>query len=149
MFRQKKIARNQKLLAMYRALLAEYLRQEKAWDKTQVPEFLSTGVMLLRREITDIKGKLRGWKVVVLDEQDDDGPSNEIAREVLHQQKLLDIHRTTLLTYLKQVGRIGENQATPIMINSIAHARDEIEKIKAILRGWNVPVEDLPEDESS
>jgi hypothetical protein len=57
------IARNQKLLAMYRTLLAEYLRQGELWDKTETPQLLTNGMFTLRKEILNVKGALRAWNV--------------------------------------------------------------------------------------
>ena len=137
----------QKLLAMYRSLLTEYLRQKQLWDKTEVPEFLSTGIAVIRHHILNTKGELRGWKVAVADHPDDEGSSNELAGEVAHQRKLLKIHRTNLRIYLKQQEQFLKHQTPPTIIHSIDNARNEIRRIKAILRGWNVAVEDLPEEE--
>jgi hypothetical protein len=141
------IDRYQKLLAMYRSLLAEYLRQHQQWHRTEVPNFLSTGIDVLRGHIMETKGTLRGWKVEVNDHPSDDGPNDDIGRKVQHQRELLRIHRTTLRAYLAQKAQLEPGQAPPLVLNSIHHARNEIQRIKGILRGYGVAVDDLPEEE--
>jgi len=145
--RQADIARHQKLLAMYRALLAEFLRQRTLWDRTDVPDYLSTGIEVIRMHILDVKGTLRAWKVEVADHADDKGPRDDRARDVKFHRELLDIHRSNLKTYLKQQEHFGVHQVPPIVVQSIQLNRSEIQRIKAILRGWNVPVDDMPEED--
>jgi hypothetical protein len=137
----------QKLLFMYRCLLAEYLRQRNLWDRTEVPPFLSTGISVIRKHILDVKGRLRGWKIAVADHPDDEGPNDDLAAKVQHCRKLLKIHRANLEIYRKQQEQFGEGLAPPAVIHDIQNARSEIQKIKAILRGWNIAVEDLPGEE--
>jgi hypothetical protein len=141
------ITQHRKLLAMYRDLLAEYLRQQKLWDRTEVPQFLSTGISVIRGHIKNTKGTLRGWKVEIADQPDDEGPRDNLGVEVTHQRELLKIHRTNLEVYLKQRAEYGTKQAPPIVIHSIQHSRDELRRIKAILRGYGVAVDDLPEEQ--
>jgi hypothetical protein len=145
--RRYSIDRHQKLLIMYRALLAEYLRQHQQWARTEVPGFLSAGISTLRAHILETKAALRGWKVAIDDHPDDQSPDNDIGSAVEHQRNLLRIHRTTLAAYLSQKEQLKLGQAPPIVINSIQHSRSEIQRIKAILRGWGVAVDDLPEEE--
>jgi hypothetical protein len=137
----------QKLLSMYRGLLAEYLQQRELWDTTEIPDFLRTGISAIRRQIVDVKGRLRGWKIVVDDHPDDEGPDDNLAGEVAHHRNLLKIHRTNLELALRQQELFGERDIPPRVIYTLQNTRSEIQRIKAILRGWNIAVEDLPEEE--
>jgi hypothetical protein len=141
------IERQQKLLSMYRGLLAEYLRQKQHWERAEVPEFLSTGIQVLRGHILDTKGTLRGWRIETSDHPDDQGPDNDIGREVQHQRKLLKIYRRNLATYVLQRAQLAPDQASPSLVNSIINTRAEIQRIKAILRGFGAAVDDTPEEE--
>ncbi|MFL5802278.1 MAG: hypothetical protein ACJ8CR_11130 [Roseiflexaceae bacterium] len=134
----------QKLLIMYRSLLAEYLRQRGLWDRTEIPDFLRTGISVIRKHILDVKGRLRGWKILVADHPDDEGSDDDLAARVKHHRNLLKIHRTNLEIYLRQQDQFGEGLAPPVIVHSIQNNRSEIQRIKAILRGWNIAVEDLP-----
>jgi hypothetical protein len=71
-------------------------------------------------------------------------PSEE---EIADQQKLLETHRRTLATYLVRRAKLGEAHIPPEIEHGIADARNEIRRIKGILRVWDVTVEDLPNDE--
>jgi hypothetical protein len=137
----------QKLLSMYRSLLAEYLRQRDLWHRTEIPAFLSRGISVIRGHIVDVKGYLRGWKIAVADHPDDEGPEDNLALEIAGYRDLLKIHRRNLETYLKQQEQFGEGLSPPIIIHSIQDNRSEIQKIKAILRAWDIAVEDLPGEE--
>lgn len=67
--------------------------------------------------------------------------------DIVEQQQLLDAHRRTLAAYLKQQALVGGAQATPVAVtHGIAEARASIARVKRILRGWNVAVEDHPDD---
>src|SRR5262245_2622675 len=96
------IVYEQKPLAMYRGLLAEYLRQQEIWDRTEIPSFLRVGISTIRRHIMETKGTLRAWKVAVENLPDDEGPDDDLADMVMHQRKLLKIHRDNLAICLKQ-----------------------------------------------
>src|SRR3954447_17370022 len=67
-------------------------------------------------------------------------PSQE---DIRHQLGLLEIHRRNLAQYLKQQGLIGEAFAPPMIVNGIRMERENIARIKNILRGWGVNVDDL------
>jgi hypothetical protein len=72
-------------------------------------------------------------------------PSEE---HIAIQWDLLMVHRRTLAAYLKQQALAGGVQATPVGVtNGIAETRASIARIKGILRGWGVTVEDQPDDE--
>jgi len=141
------ITRQQKLLAMYRSLLAQYLRQRQDWERTEVPEFLSTGITVIRSNIRDVKGTLRGWKIVTADNPGDEGPDDDIAGEVQHQRKLLMIHRKNLMIYLSQQEQFVAGQTSPAVLNALERTRKELQRIKAILRGFGVVVDDIPGEE--
>lgn len=148
MFGKAKINYQQKLLSMYRSLLAEYLRQRDLWDRFDVPDFLSIGISRIRKDIAEVKSRLRNWKIVVADHPDDEGPDDELVAKVQHHRDLLKIHRTNLEIFQKQRKEFGEGQALPIITQGLQNERSEIQRIKVLLRGWNVAVEDLPgEDE--
>jgi hypothetical protein len=141
------ITRHQKLLAMYRSLLVEYLLQHQQWPHTELPGYISASINVLRRHIMMTKGTLRGWKIAVSDLPDDEGPNDDIASKIQHQRNLLKIHRRNLATYLRQQKQLPAGQAPPMLVNGLDQVRSEIQRIKAILRGWGVPVDDLPEEE--
>jgi len=70
--------------------------------------------------------------------------------EIAGQRQLLANHRSTLAVYINQQALLGVAYAPPGVMNSIRLVRSDIQRIKAILRGWNVPVDDLPgEDETN
>jgi hypothetical protein len=66
--------------------------------------------------------------------------------DILAQQALLEAHRQTLGVLLTQQAQLGEFHAPPAIANGIRAARGSIAQIKQLLRGWNVDVEDLPND---
>jgi hypothetical protein len=66
--------------------------------------------------------------------------------DIEQQQKLLAAHRSTLAHYLKQRARIGQDNITSGVAHGIDDARAEIARIKGVLRGWGVDVEDLPDE---
>src|SRR6476646_5203610 len=67
--------------------------------------------------------------------------------DIKHQQKLLTIHRRNLANYLSQQTALGTAYTPPGVMNGIRETRDNIRRIKDILRGWNVAVENQPDDE--
>lgn len=136
-----------KLLPVYRSLLAEYLRQRDLWDRTEIPDFLSTGISVVRKHILDVKGRLRGWKIAVADHPDDEGPDDDLAGEIAHYRNLLRIHRTNLEVYRDQQKQFDVGKMPPAIVHALQKTRSEIQRIKAILRGWNIAVEDLPEED--
>jgi hypothetical protein len=69
--------------------------------------------------------------------------------KVLEQQKLLKIHRVTLSHYLTQQAMLGTAYAPPNVTHGILEARDNIRRIKKVLRTWGIYVEDLPNDEET
>ena len=66
--------------------------------------------------------------------------------DIHEQQERLTDHRHTLAHHLKQQAIIGEAHAPPGTSHGIREARTEIARIKAVLRGWGVAVEDHPDD---
>jgi hypothetical protein len=71
-------------------------------------------------------------------------PSEE---DIAQQQKLLAQYRSNLKHLLHQQAQLGL-ALTPIgIINSIAIERQNIGRVKGILRGWNLAVENHPDDE--
>jgi hypothetical protein len=71
-------------------------------------------------------------------------PSEE---DIAHQQKLLAQYRFNLKHLLLQQAQLGL-ALTPIgVINSIDLERKNIRHVKGILRGWNLTVDDHPDDE--
>jgi hypothetical protein len=69
--------------------------------------------------------------------------------EIANQQQLLATHRRTLNHYLDQQAKLGTQYAPPGVIHGIYEARQEIRRIKEILRGWGIPVSDHPDDGQS
>jgi AAA-like domain/TIR domain len=70
-------------------------------------------------------------------------PSQE---EIADQQELLHTHRRTLAQYLKQQATLTGAFAPPSVVHGIREARDQIQRIKSILRGWGIAIEDHPDD---
>src|SRR5262245_49125313 len=124
---RKKIDQQQKMLSMYRSILAEYLRQRELWDRFEVPDFLSTGISSIRKDIEDVKKRLRGWKITVVDHHDDMGPDDDFAREVRRQRDLLSIYRMNLGIYLKQQKQFSEGQVPHMIISGLQNDRREIQ----------------------
>lgn len=71
-------------------------------------------------------------------------PSKE---EIDRQQQRLAAHRNRLAHYLSQRAQFGTAYEPPGVANGIAEARKDIDRCKAILRGWGEVVEDYPDDE--
>jgi hypothetical protein len=67
--------------------------------------------------------------------------------EVDGQIELLTIYRRSLSRYLRQQAQLGEAYAPPAVFEGIHEARENIRRIKGILRSWRVNVEDHPNDE--
>jgi hypothetical protein len=67
--------------------------------------------------------------------------------DIKHQQKLLTIHRRNLAHYLSQQTALGTAYTPPGVANGILETRENIKRLKGILRGWNVAVVDHPDDE--
>jgi hypothetical protein len=66
--------------------------------------------------------------------------------DIAHQRNLLAIHRRNLAHYLYQQARLGPAQ-TPIgTLNGIGEERENIRRVKGILRGWGQSVDDHPDD---
>lgn len=68
-------------------------------------------------------------------------------RDIRDEQKLLENYRVSLAHYLRQQSILGISYAPPGVTHGILEARGEIRRIKAILREWDVAVEDHPDDE--
>ena len=72
------------------------------------------------------------------------------AEEIAHQQTLLTTYRRNLAHYLKQQATMGgEAYTTPAVMNGIIEARSNVQRIKHILSGWKIAVENLPDDGDS
>ncbi|MDQ2995491.1 MAG: hypothetical protein M3R61_00325 [Chloroflexota bacterium] len=71
-------------------------------------------------------------------------PSQE---EIADQQELLTAYRRTLAQYRKQEALSGEAFVPPAVTNGIQEARAEIRRVKATLRGWDVAIDDHPDDQ--
>jgi hypothetical protein len=67
--------------------------------------------------------------------------------DIADQQDLLAAHRRTLAQYLKQRALIGAAFEPPAVGHGIDETRASIRRVKDILRGWDVPVADHPDDE--
>ena len=73
-------------------------------------------------------------------------PSEE---DITHQRNLLEINRRNLEHYLRQRDTLGEAYAPPGTLNGILETRANIKRIKGILKGWNAPADDKPDDEET
>jgi hypothetical protein len=58
----------------------------------------------------------------------------------------LRIHRANLALYRRQMALLGSAHVTPAVIHGIAEALQNIQRIKQILRGWDVAVDDHYDD---
>ncbi|HJZ48049.1 MAG TPA: hypothetical protein VKE41_12815, partial [Roseiflexaceae bacterium] len=68
--------------------------------------------------------------------------------DIAHQQTLLATYRGNLRILLRQASKYGDEEDAPLQIvNGIRGARDNIRRVKSILRGWGVTVEDLPDEQ--
>ena len=69
------------------------------------------------------------------------------AEDIAQQQELLSVHRKTLAHYLQQQAISGSAYIPPAIAYGIQEARQNIQRIKAVLCKWSVIIEDLPNDE--
>ena len=67
--------------------------------------------------------------------------------EVDGQIELLTVYRRSLSRYLRQQAQLGEAYAPPAVFEGIHEARENIRRIKGILRSWGIHIEDHPNDE--
>ena len=67
--------------------------------------------------------------------------------DIEQQQVLLTTNRGTLNHHLRQRAQLGSAYAPSGVSHGIRETRTEIRRIKAVLRGWGVTVEDKPDDE--
>jgi hypothetical protein len=138
------IQAQQKLLMACRRVLATYLEQSYLWDAHDLPEPIRNGMRYLQDNIREIKATLRAWNVLVEDQPDDEVPINELADQIAHERELLKIHRQTLVIEREQKAQFDERDVPSHLVRSIQGRLHAIKRIKAMLRGWNVSVEDLP-----
>lgn len=67
--------------------------------------------------------------------------------DIAHQQTLLKTYRRNLSHFVKQAAYHGGEDQAPIHIaNGLDDTRANIQRIKAILRAWNVAVDDQPDE---
>lgn len=140
------IAGQQKLLAMYRELLAGYQWQQEQWESADMPAFLRDGIAAIRHHIMAIKGTLRGWQIAVDDHPDEQLPADDLAGEVARQRMQLRMQRDQLARELLLQKKYGE-LSPPTTLDSIRRARSNIQLIKAFLRAQNVDVDDQSDDD--
>ena len=68
-------------------------------------------------------------------------------QDVIHNQKMLEIHRTNLKQLLEQVAQYGGEQFAPLeKLNGIAAVRKNIQQNKETLRSYGVQVKDKPNE---
>jgi hypothetical protein len=67
--------------------------------------------------------------------------------QIAQQQERLAAHRRTLAHYLQRQAILGAAHLPPEVTHGIVDARDEIRRIKHILRRWGLEAEDHPDDE--
>ena len=68
--------------------------------------------------------------------------------EIDQQVELLNSYRRTLSHYLKRQALLVNANISPEIEHGIHEARDNIRRIKGILRSWDIPVDDHTDDES-
>jgi hypothetical protein len=66
---------------------------------------------------------------------------------IVEQQNLLATHRRTLAIYLQQIAESGTAHSPPSLLHGITETRNNIDRIKGILRAASVEVEDYPDDD--
>jgi eukaryotic-like serine/threonine-protein kinase len=74
--------------------------------------------------------------------------SSASEEEIDQQQKLLAIHRRNLGLYLEQQAKLGTTFMPPGLSNGIFEERDNIQRIKQVLRNWGIAMVDHPDDSS-
>ena len=67
-------------------------------------------------------------------------------QDIEDAQTLLAAHRATLANFLNQQATFSIAHTPPAVLTGMREARTEIQSLKGVLRAWNVPVEDLPND---
>lgn len=69
--------------------------------------------------------------------------------EIHHQQTLLNMYRRNLAHLERQAASFGSEGAAPLHVaNSLEDTRENIRRIKGILHGWGVKIDDLPDEGS-
>jgi signal peptidase I len=72
------------------------------------------------------------------------------ADEVAEQQRLLETYRRTLAIYLRQRAELGgDAYCPPAVLNGIDEARQNVARIKMLLRDARIDVADDPDDEAA
>jgi hypothetical protein len=67
--------------------------------------------------------------------------------DIRHQQTLLNTYRRNLTHLVRQAASFGSEDAAPLhIVNSLDDTRTNIRRIKGILRGWGVIIDDLPDE---
>ena len=69
-----------------------------------------------------------------------------LPQDIAQHQERLAVYRASLATRLTQQAVLGSAHAPPVYAYDIGEARAAIERLKATLRSWGVPTEDLPDD---
>lgn len=69
--------------------------------------------------------------------------------DIVAQQEILTSHRRRLTQLLKQQAILGAAHAPPAVAAEILEARSEIKRVKEILQGWGVSIEDHPDDSAA
>jgi hypothetical protein len=134
------IAYHQHLLAMQRALLAEYLRQRDMWGQTETPATLRTGIAALQDTILATKATLRSWNIPVDDLSEDAARHDEPADPIAHHQERVTQLRRELALYLTEQAKMGITTSVNTLL-AIETIRDHIEATKATLQNLGVEVE--------
>src|SRR4051812_44609449 len=67
--------------------------------------------------------------------------------EVEEQRKILQSHRRTLQHYLNQQALLGSGFSPPAVTHGIAESRMQIQRLKTLLRSWNIEEPTHPDDE--
>ncbi len=68
------------------------------------------------------------------------------SQDIEQLQDRLSVNRTTLATLLTQRDAFSSAHVPPPVVSGIREARANIQQIKATLRSWGVPFDDLPDD---
>jgi len=142
--RQDLIPQHQQLLTSWRNILRICVDFQLVLGEKIASPDIATGIVQARSEIGRIKNLLRTWGQDVIDQPEELSIAD--ADTVTHHLKLLSIHRGNLANFLKQQQLYGERDVPPMILNGIANSRQEIQRIKNMLRTWSAPVTDQTDD---
>jgi hypothetical protein len=133
------IAATHELLASWRGQLGVLFELQRVLPAGQLPDEVPVNVARARREIADVKARLRGWGETV-DDQPADAETAD-PQEIEHALRLRAIYRRNLAQLSAQRAQFPEREVPLHVTNGIAEASAQLERIESQLRAWGVPFE--------